>query len=378
MLIGRKDFKNLAHRLVYRYSEFAEPWALDFVHKMQTRSLRGGKPTKGQLLVMREFERRLDNAPRKVTTSIRRITMSTPNIDFAAMANAAASSVDMTKAPESKDFDREVAAPGRGICRLREYIELGVQPNSSALYPDKLPCRKARFVFEMCTPRHIQHIPQEGKEELVIPHVLGITIAMPDTGKSAHAKSAYFKLFSKLNYDGKLNHPAQALGRAFIVTIIAGYAKESYEGNKLKEGAKQAYANFKDADGVFLIEPPRVIDPVTEAVTEVPVPEITGAMKLFLFDQPNQECFDSLYIDGDYEKEVAGVKTKVSKNWLQNTIVGALDYEGSKVQCMIEAGNPSALDELPVGTVAKAGATTAKPKVSAAAGVVDPLAAFDL
>lgn len=289
--------------------------------------------------------------------------------DIAALANAAAAQTDHTKAPIAKEFEREVPAAGKGIMRLREYIEIGTHPNSSAAYPDKKPSRKARFVFELCTPKHIQCIKQEGKDDLLIPHALGVTLAMPGTGQSAHAKSGYAKLFAKLNYDGKLQHPAQALGRAYIVNILPGYGKDQYEGGKVKDGSKPMYANFKDADGSFLIEPPRVEDPITSAITEVPVPELKGDMKIFLFDNPTKTTFDSLFIDGTYTKD----GKEVSKNWIQETILAALDFEGSALQCLLVGGAPDALEGLPVGEVKTSGKGVAKDTT-----VTDPMAVFGL
>jgi len=293
--------------------------------------------------------------------------------DIAALANAAAAQTDHTKAPEQKDFERVVAAPGKGIMRLREYIELGKHSNASAAYPNKAPSRKARFVFELCTPRHIQHIPQEGKEELLIPHVLGVTLAMPDTGTPAHAKSGYAKLFAKLNYDGALQHPAQALGRAFVVDILAGYDKDDYEGGKVKADAKQKYANFKDKDGAFLVYPPRMEDPLSGAITEIPVPELRGDLKIFLYDSPTKVTWDSIFIDGTYEKDG---KT-VSKNWMQEMIKSALDYEGSATHQLLATGDPAALDNLPTGGAAK-GAIEDAVIVESKGAVADPLAGFGL
>lgn len=293
---------------------------------------------------------------------------------IAALANQAAAETDHTKAPPEKDFERVVAAPGKGIMRLREYIEIGKHPNASKAYPDKKPSRKARFVFELCTPRHIQTIKVEGKDDIILPHILSCTVAMPDKG-AASAKSAYAKLFSKLNYDGKLQHPAQALGRAYVVNIIAGYDSDAYEGGKLKEGAVQKYANFKDADGSFLIEPPRIVDPVSEAVTEIKVPEIKGALKIFLYDNPTKETWDSLFIEGTYQKD----GKDVSKNWLQECIMKALDYQGSKLQCLLESGDAKALDNLPQGVqeddIPFDGGT---PVAGTNPGAVDPLAEFGI
>lgn len=296
--------------------------------------------------------------------------------EIARLANAAGADTDHTKAPEHRDIERAVAAPGKALARLREYIEIGKHDTKSALYPNKTPERKARFIFELCTPRHIQVIKQEGKEDLLIPHVLAVTVTMPPTGKPAHPKSAYAKLFGKLNYDGKLTHPAQALGRAFIIDIIAGYDKDDYEGGKPKEGAKQKYANFKDADGAFLVSAPRVTDPLTNDVTEVNVPEIKGALKIFLYDRPTKETWDSLFIEGTTTDKDG--KT-VSKNWLQELILKALDFQGSKLQELL-VGAGTTLDDLPTGTApdddipfnngeAATGTTTA---------AKDPLAEFGL
>ena len=293
------------------------------------------------------------------------------NDAIAALANAAAAQTDHTKAPDTTEYEREVAAPGKGLMRFREYIELGKHPNATAAFPNKAPSRKARFIFELVTPRHIQTFKKEDGTEVKVPHVLGVTLAMPDTGKPAHPKSAYAKLFAKLNYDGTLQHPAQALGRGYVVDIIPGYDKDDVVNGKPKEGAKPKYANIKDADGSFTISRPSIQDPLSGDTKEIPVPELMNELKIFLYDNPTVPTWDSIYIEGTYQKD----GKDVSKNWIQETIMKALDFEGSKLHQLLSTGDSAALDGLPTGNQPAAQPVNQPPVQQP---VNDPLAGFGL
>ena len=71
---------------------------------------------------------------------------------------------------------------------------------------------------------------------------------------------------------------------------------------------------------------------------KVPVPERLSPRKVFLWNKPNKATWDSLFIDGTYEKD----GETVSKNFLQDTIKKALNFEGSPIEEMLEG-----LGELP-------------------------------
>ena len=122
--------------------------------------------------------------------------MSAPTIaELAALANQAAKADDMTKETAGGNFERVLPSAGKGLCRFREYIELGTHPTATKEYPDKKPARKARFVFELVTPQHVQTIEPEGKDAFKIAHTIKIDVTM-----SKSAKGNYMKLFKLLNY----------------------------------------------------------------------------------------------------------------------------------------------------------------------------------
>lgn len=259
--------------------------------------------------------------------------------DLAALANKAAEEVDYTKEKAGGDFEIELPEEGKGLFRFREYIELGLQPNSSKNFPDKKPAPKARFVFEMVTPKHIRTVKKDDGTEIRIPHTVACTVPI-----SQSSKSNFIKLFRCLNYDGKATHPAQLLGRAYLGEIIHGYDKDDLVDGKPKSGAKPRYANFQ-RDGVYTFTAPRIEDPVEGTVKELKAGELLNPIKLFLFGNPTKECWDSLFIEGTRTVKVDGKEVEKSKNWMQETILKALNYEGSAVQQLLEGGD---LTDLPM------------------------------
>lgn len=288
-------------------------------------------------------------------------------IDFAAMANKAAEAQDMTVESTGGNFERVLPDAGKGLCRLREYIELGMQKTATEAYPDKQPKLKARFVFELVTPKHVRTIEPEGKDAFKLAHVIRIDVPIGN-----NSKSNYMKLFKQLNYKQDVKHPAQLLGRGFLCTIIHAFAK----GESATNGDKPSYANLHTggSEGHYTFEAPRIEDPVEGTVKDLVVGQLldgTASMKLFLFDQPNMDCWKSLYIDGTYSKKVKGEEVTCSKNFIQNTILEALNFEGSPLDVMLQTGDASALDNLP--TDEPLTKDEIDPLEGFTTGVVDPL-----
>ena len=242
---------------------------------------------------------------------------------------------DFTKEQEGKAFERELPVEGVGVCRLREYIELGTHDTATKAYPNKKPAKKARFVFELTTPKHVKEVTKEDGTSLRIPHLL--TIECPI---SASSKSNFIKLFKQLNWKEDYTHPAQALGDPFLVTIHHAWKK----GDDPKKD-KPSYANMMK-DGMYTLQPPRKVDPIANTVDEIPVPELLGELRVFLWDNPTQETWDSLFIDGTYEKD----GKDVSKNWIQEKILSANDFEGSALEAMLS--DLSCTAEAPAATAA--------------------------
>lgn len=274
------------------------------------------------------------------------------SIDFAAIAAAAAETEDFTKEQAGGDFERVLPEAGKALCRFREYIELGTQETKSQTYPNKKPARKAKFVFELVTPKHIQ-VFKEGEEgEFKRPHIISIEVVL-----SKSSKSNFIKLFKQLNYKQDAVHPAQLLGNGYLCEIVHAWKK----GDDPKKD-KPTYANLQK-DGVYTFSAPRIEDPLAGTAQDITVPDLfdgQASRKIFLFDHPTKDTWDSLFIDGTYERD----GKEYSKNFIQNRILEAHDYPGSELEAILNSDDGEGLGELP----------TEAAETAAPTDVDDPLA----
>jgi hypothetical protein len=232
---------------------------------------------------------------------------------------AAAAGTDFTDEKKGGSFERELPEAGMAVCRFREYIELGMQPTASAKYPAKKPALKARFVFELTTPKHVREIEKEDKSIVKIPHLMSVEAVI-----SASEKSNFIKLFRQLNWKGTATHPAQCLGDPFLAEIV-----HAWKDGDDKAKTKPTYANMMK-DGMYTLAPARKVDPLAGTTEELKVPGLIGDLRIFLWDNPTKETWDSLFIDGTYERD----GKEVSKNWMQEKIMAALDFETSALAAM--------------------------------------------
>lgn len=260
-------------------------------------------------------------------------------MNIAELAALSADHEDYTKPSEGAVFERELPVAGVCLLRFREYIELGVQKTASAMYPKKKPAMKARFIFELVTPKHVVEVESAEGVKTRFGHVVAVTCVI-----SKDAKATYMKIFKQLNWAGKAKVPAQLLGQPYKAKIFHNYDEKDMKDGKPVDGAKPKWANL-NSDGVFSFEAPRNIDPLSETITEIPVPEMLGAVRLFLWDIPMKKCWDSLFVDGTFTKTIDGKEVEVSKNWLQNIILESQSYEGSKLQLMLQGADE--LEDLP-------------------------------
>lgn len=234
---------------------------------------------------------------------------------------AAEQGQDFTQEKKGGDFERVLPEAGMGVCRFREYVELGTHDTATKAYPNKKPAKKARFVFELTTPKHVREVEKEDGTKFKIPHFITIECAI-----SASEKSNFIKLFRQMNWEGTSTHPAQLLGKPFLCEIVHAWAK----GDDPKKD-KPSYANLQK-DGVYTIAPPRKVDPLAGTVEELAVPELLNPVKLFLWDMPTKDTWESLFIDGTYERD----GKEFSKNWIQEKILGAKDFPGSALETMLQ------------------------------------------
>jgi len=242
-------------------------------------------------------------------------------MDYSKLGTAAAESDDLT---QNKSFEREVPREGIALLRLREYVELGRHESRN---PKHKPALKAMLVFELSHPDHLVEI------DGVKAHGM-ITVR---TNKGATTKSGYKKLFNVMNKacGGNKQHFVQMINEPFIADIHHVTTGEGED--------KRTYANL-DLDGAWSLRAPVQIDTLTNVSTPVPVPELENEAKVFLWENTSVtdaqilEMWESIFIEG--EREVEDPVTKkmktVSKNWIQETIMKNLEWEGSVTQALTQ------------------------------------------
>ncbi|WCD56053.1 hypothetical protein [Caulobacter phage BL198] len=211
--------------------------------------------------------------------------------------------------------------PEEGLAQLRfvEYLELG--KFEETYEGQKKVVEKVILTFELFGPKW--PVDDNGKPQRM----------SWDMTKSTSEKSHYFKLFKRMNADGTATHMAKLLGKAFLGNVRHVPTK--------KDPTKK-YASLRDLNNQFTIRPPMQEDAITGTVVEVPVPAFYGPIKVFLFDLASKAMWDSLFIDGMYEekRDEKGEVTHPakSKNWLQERIMSAKNFPGSKLAAMVQAG----------------------------------------
>lgn len=260
-------------------------------------------------------------------------------------AQAAAAAVKDGKVNEADfegggDFTYEPPVEGPCVARLVSVIEIGNHPQRPYNGQEKPPAPEVIFQFELLGKKHRKEIKvkdENGTETTkVVYPILTERMAI-----KAGPRAAYIKLLEALRYGRKeMTHPAMMIGEAFILTII--HADNGKEGKE-----KRVYANIKDASGNWKVSAPVRVN--EEGETEpLKAPAPTVEERCLLWDSPDMEQWNSLYIPGSRTKKVDGKEQEVSKNWMQETVKSALNFEGSPVATMIasvEGDLPSMMDE---------------------------------
>lgn len=252
-------------------------------------------------------------------------------MDIKALVGQAKQIDDQSEVKAGGDFEYTPPPEGKVSARFIGYVELGKQPQShkGEAKPD---AEEVRVTFELLGPNNIKEIEVEGGKRKIADQ---ISITMP---KKQSDKAKFYKLFKAMTYgrDG-ITHMAEMLGEAFFVVVKHNKVKQA-------DGTERVYANIY-SDGQWRVESPVVEDPI--AGTKVNMsdrvhPTIAG-LRIFLWQIPTKETWDSLFIDGTREvKNKDGTITEVSKNWLQELILSAKDYGGSALEQLL-----GGLDKLP-------------------------------
>ena len=234
-------------------------------------------------------------------------------MDFSKLGQAAAESDDQSV---EKASARPVPRAGVALMRLREYIELGRHAPKN---PTHKPALKTMLVFELLHPDHMIDT-DDGK----VPMTLTVRV-----NKTASSKGRFLPLFQKMNHDGKAHHMVQMIGKPFLGTLT----------HNQSEDKKTTYVNLDGADGKWNIGAPQQVDALTNMTTEIPVPELKGKGRAFLWE--NASITEEQYVELWNSLHIEGVRTddngkEHSKNWIQETIQKGMDWEGSVIQGLTE------------------------------------------
>lgn len=261
-------------------------------------------------------------------------------LDIKALANEVAAT--------GPNMNESQAAPARtlppeGMANLRfvGYVEVGKHEKPVAGQAPKVE-DMVHLVFELSGKNY----PVREFEGKKIAERVTIKV-----NKSLNEKAHFYKLFCRMNYEGKATHMSQLLGNAYRGKIVHGVIKAN--NNK--------YLTLRDDTG-FTVGPPRaeVLDPESGETSFVTlnVAEPISDLRLFVWDAVPERLklmWDNIKIEG---KDFGEGDQKRSANVFQELIKKAVNFGGSPIQQLIacngavadipdaEPGKPASADPL--------------------------------
>lgn len=202
--------------------------------------------------------------------------------------------IDQSVTQAGGNFADVLLPRGTYFGRFMEYIELGKKiPMHMGKPTGKPAVMNVRLGFIVYTP--------DGSIKRINPFPMAI---------SSFEKAKFKQVFDKMNYDGTLKHMAQRLGQAFMFEVEQYTSKAGKTSNTIDFLSLRTLPKF---------------DPQTGAPVELPALDESG-LRLFLFDNPTKETWDSLHIE--------------KNNFLQEDILSAVNFEGSALQQMLMGDVP--------------------------------------
>lgn len=199
-------------------------------------------------------------------------------------------------------FERKVLEAGTYYLRFIEYVELGkripMQDGKPTGKPSQLNVRLGFVIYAA------------GEQIMLNPYPMNI---------SNNEKAKFKILFDRMNAKGDIKHMAQCLGNAYSIELKKAQTKAGKDYNQLQFGTLAALPKF---------------DPETGEAVKLPDFD-ESMLKLFLWNKPTKETWDALEIKGTNDKGV-------SKNFIQEDILKAVDYDGSPLQELLEGKLPEA------------------------------------
>jgi hypothetical protein len=242
--------------------------------------------------------------------------------DFSQVVNEESA---QTEGSTGGGFVKEIAVAGVALFRLRDILELGTNMGEYAGKPKQK--KPVKLTFELVHPRHAikKRLETDKEGEPATGDFIRYQEISVNLNKSNSDKSAYMKLFNRMNFDGAVATPKGKVP-SFVNFAGKGFLGEIHH-NKSADG-KTTYVNL-DKDGVYTIGAPRVpktdeLGAPTGEYNNVPVPEMTSAQRVFLWetgvsDEVYTQMWDSIAIVGE---KADGTPYS---NWIQEAILRTED-----------------------------------------------------
>lgn len=227
-----------------------------------------------------------------------------PLAQLAGLVNTAVEvqDTDMTQTGAGGAYEDVLLDKGEYYGRFVEYVEYGKRlPMNNNKPTGKPAVLNAKVGF-------IVYLPDGGIKRIR---------SMP-MGVYNSERATFKQLFDKLNHDGTINHAAMRLGSTWVLPIEQHTSKAGKTSNIIDYSSIRPVPKFDPNTG----------EPI--ALPELDLEDI----KVFLWNAPTKETWDSLYIDG---KKDDGT----SKNFIQEDIMKAVDFEGSALHQLLMGGVPN-------------------------------------
>lgn len=241
-------------------------------------------------------------------------------------ANAALKAEGRDDTKTQTSFSRRVIPTGTVSARFVEYIELGLQPQPPFQGKAKEPANEVRLTFELLGKDNIRKLDDgtEIADRISVP----MTIMLSDRAKY----KKFFNAMAEAHPDKTFTAMPQMLGLEFQVQVIH---EEGRDGNKYPRIVRDGNPLIFRAEKEVRDEDDNVI-----GYNKIKVRPAIGKQRIFLFNHPTKEDWDDLFIEGEREvtDKVTGEKTNVSKNFIQEKIMAALNFKGSAVEAMLQDG----------------------------------------
>lgn len=219
---------------------------------------------------------------------------------------AAETGLDMNEVVSGGGQGSRLLPVGYALARLVEYTEFGNQPQEFK-GKAKDPAQEVQLGFALygAVPGSDETYHTVEKDGTLTPYVIRL---FPFALKQNDGARSHL-LFKLLNWDGKAKNFGQLLGKAWVVKVV----------HEPKSKADPTLVSRLDIT-TFL--PP--LDPVTQQPYSIPMPQ-DSFFRMFLWDRPNKAAWDALYIE----------PTDKVKNFVQDKIMNATNFEGSPLQQML-------------------------------------------